>query len=246
MSKIFTATSAAVASLALGAGIAASAGAAPAQASVCGTTSVYCSMEHARHSTQADSRGIRELQLALRNVHVSVRVTGTMDAQTRSALRQYQASRGIAQTGRLDGRTAAYLRAGAGARHTAHRTSSVHVSTGVSSTASRAVAYAYAHQGRAYVYGATGPNTFDCSGLMQAAYRAAGKSIPRTSYAQLGAYQRVSLSALRPGDIVGFYGGEHVGMYIGHGTVIHAPHTGTVVKQASMYSMPIAWAVRPA
>lgn len=246
MSKIFTATSAAVASLALGAGIAASAGAAPAQASVCGTTSVQCSMQHAAHSNTASSTGVRNLQLALRNVHVSVRITGVFDAQTRTALRHYQATRGITQTGRLDGRTQAFLRAGAGPRHSATRVSSVHVSAGVSSTASRAVAYATAHLGRPYVYGATGPYSFDCSGLMQASYRAAGKSIPRTSYAQLGAYRRVSLSALRPGDIVGYYGGEHVGMYVGHGTVIHAPHTGTVVKRAALRSMPIAWAVRPA
>lgn len=79
-----------------------------------------------------------------------------------------------------------------------------------------------------YKWGATGPTKFDCSGFTQWVYRKNGKSIPRTSGAQKSGGRVVSLSNVRPGDIVWRPG--HVGIYVGNGTVIHAPHTGAVVS----------------
>lgn len=104
---------------------------------------------------------------------------------------------------------------------------------------------AMSKRGAAYVYGATGPNNFDCSGLVQWAYAQAGKSIPRISSAQIYGGTPVSLDALQPGDIVGFYNGiSHVGIYIGGGQVVHSPQAGDVVKVAPLHAMPVVAAAR--
>ncbi|MFG3546807.1 NlpC/P60 family protein [Streptomyces sp. NPDC047725] len=111
--------------------------------------------------------------------------------------------------------------------------------------AAAAVAYAYQKLGSPYVWGATGPNAFDCSGLTQAAYRAAGVSLPRTTYAQIGAGRRVSRSELAPGDLVFFYSGiSHVGIYVGDGMMIHAPNPSAPVRLAPVDQMPFAGATR--
>ncbi|WP_142265793.1 C40 family peptidase [Streptomyces sp. SLBN-115] len=113
------------------------------------------------------------------------------------------------------------------------------------SRAAEAVSYAYSKLGSPYVWGATGPNAFDCSGLVLAAYRSAGVSLPRTTYAQIGAGQRVSRSELLPGDMVFFYSGiTHVGLYIGNGQMIHAPNPSAPVRVASIDEMPFAGATR--
>ncbi|UWE12674.1 C40 family peptidase [Actinacidiphila bryophytorum] len=118
--------------------------------------------------------------------------------------------------------------------------------TAPSSRAARAVAFAYRAIGLPYVWGATGPGSYDCSGLTQAAWRAAGVSLPRTTYTQINAGTRVSRSQLRPGDLVFFYSGvSHVGLYIGGGQMIHAPHPGSTVRIAPISEMPFAGAVRP-
>ncbi|MFB7468686.1 NlpC/P60 family protein [Streptomyces sp. NPDC056224] len=115
------------------------------------------------------------------------------------------------------------------------------------SRAARAVAFAHGAIGKPYVWGATGPGSFDCSGLTQAAWRAAGVSLPRTTYTQINAGQRVSRDQLAPGDLVFFYSGvTHVGMYIGNGQMIHAPRPGSTVRVAPIDSMPWAGASRPA
>jgi cell wall-associated NlpC family hydrolase len=104
-----------------------------------------------------------------------------------------------------------------------------------------------AQVGKAYVYGAAGPNAYDCSGLTQAAWRSAGVSLPRTTYTQIDAGARVPESQLRPGDLVFFYSGvSHVGLYIGGGRMIHAPHPGAPVSIAPVSDMPFAGATRPA
>ncbi|MFD8412877.1 NlpC/P60 family protein [Streptomyces sp. NPDC059650] len=115
------------------------------------------------------------------------------------------------------------------------------------SRAARAVAFAHGAIGKPYVWGATGPGAFDCSGLTQAAYRSAGLSLPRTTYTQINAGRRVSRSELAPGDLVFFYPGvTHVGLYIGNGQMIHAPRPGSTVRVAPVDSMPWAGATRPA
>ncbi|MFG2973332.1 NlpC/P60 family protein [Streptomyces sp. NPDC048331] len=115
------------------------------------------------------------------------------------------------------------------------------------SRAARAVAFAYGAIGKPYVWGATGPGSFDCSGLTQAAWRSAGVSLPRTTYTQINAGRRVARDQLAPGDLVFFYSGvTHVGLYIGNGQMIHAPRPGSTVRLAPIDSMPWAGASRPA
>ncbi|SEF24945.1 Cell wall-associated hydrolase, NlpC family [Amycolatopsis pretoriensis] len=100
-----------------------------------------------------------------------------------------------------------------------------------SAAAQKAVDAALSKLGSAYVYGATGPSTFDCSGLMQWAYKQAGISLPRTSSAQAGFGTSVPRDQLQPGDLVAYYSPvSHIGMYIGDGKMVHAPTSGDVVK----------------
>jgi cell wall-associated NlpC family hydrolase len=113
------------------------------------------------------------------------------------------------------------------------------------SRAAAAVSYAYQKLGSPYVWGATGPNAFDCSGLVQAAYRSAGVSLPRTTYSQIDAGRRVSRSDLLPGDLVFFYAGiSHVGIYVGNGRMIHAPNPSAPVRVAPLDEMPFTGATR--
>ncbi|WP_406383366.1 C40 family peptidase [Streptomyces sp. NBC_01618] len=115
------------------------------------------------------------------------------------------------------------------------------------SRAAEAVAFAFGALGKPYVWGATGPSSFDCSGLTQAAWRSAGVSLPRTTYTQINAGQHISRSELAPGDLVFFYSGiSHVGLYIGNGQMIHAPRPGAPVRIAPIDQMPFAGATRVA
>ncbi|WP_435744001.1 NlpC/P60 family protein [Nocardioides sp. SYSU DS0663] len=115
-----------------------------------------------------------------------------------------------------------------------------------SGRAAAAVAYAMAQVGDAYVYGAAGPNAFDCSGLTMMAWAQAGVALPHSSSAQFASGARVSESDLQPGDLVFYYSPiSHVGMYIGNGMIAHAANPGTGVNVAGLHSMPYVGAVRP-
>lgn len=99
--------------------------------------------------------------------------------------------------------------------------------------------------GSPYVYGAAGPNAFDCSGLTSWAYSQVGKAIPRTSYAQAAEGMPVSRDQLQAGDVIAFYdGASHVGIYSGNGTVIHAINEGTPLSETSLDYMPYHSAMR--
>jgi cell wall-associated NlpC family hydrolase len=114
-----------------------------------------------------------------------------------------------------------------------------------SSGAAAALAAARSEIGKPYVYGATGPSAFDCSGLMYWSWRHAGVALPRTSQGQAYAGRRVAVSDARPGDLVIYYGDmHHVGMYAGNGMVIHAPYPGARVRYERMADMPVAAVVR--
>lgn len=124
--------------------------------------------------------------------------------------------------------------------------SSSSATTSYSSTATGSaasiVAFAQAQVGDAYVPGGTGPNSWDCSGLVQAAYRTVGVDLPRVSQSQSTAGTQVSLSNLQPGDIL-YWGGAgsayHVGIYVGGGQFVGAQNSSTGVVQRSLdYDMP--------
>jgi cell wall-associated NlpC family hydrolase len=107
-----------------------------------------------------------------------------------------------------------------------------------SGAAQIAVNTALAQVGKPYVWAAAGPNSFDCSGLTQFAYAAAGISLPHSSSGQSGMGAPVSRADLQPGDLVFFYSPvSHVGMYIGNGQMVHASTSGEPVKVASLDSM---------
>ncbi|OJG92875.1 hypothetical protein RV15_GL002820 [Enterococcus silesiacus] len=114
-------------------------------------------------------------------------------------------------------------------------------------TSSTIVAAAKTHLGKPYVYGAAGPDTFDCSGLVQVAFTAAGRSIGRTTVDQESAGATISVSEAQAGDLV-FWGSHgsthHVGISLGDGTYIHAPVPGDVVQVATVASYTPDFAVR--
>ncbi|MEU9389136.1 NlpC/P60 family protein [Streptomyces sp. NPDC048324] len=102
--------------------------------------------------------------------------------------------------------------------------------------AAKAIAFARAQIGKPYVWGATGPGSYDCSGLTQASWKAAGVTLPRTTYDQVNAGTTVSLTDAQPGDLIFFYDDiSHVGIYIGNGMMIHAPKPGAYVREESIY-----------
>jgi peptidoglycan DL-endopeptidase CwlO len=106
-----------------------------------------------------------------------------------------------------------------------------------SDAAQIAVDTAMAQRGKPYVWAASGPGSFDCSGLTAFAYKAAGVSLPHSSAMQSRMGQPVSREDLQPGDLVFFYSPvSHVGIYIGNGQMVHAPTSGDVVKVAPLMS----------
>jgi cell wall-associated NlpC family hydrolase len=104
---------------------------------------------------------------------------------------------------------------------------------GVSGAARIALQTAYAQMGKPYVWGGSGPSSFDCSGLVRYSWHAAGVEMPHLASAQAQLFPKVPTSALQPGDLV-YFGNpvHHVGMYIGNGKMINAPHPGDVVRTA--------------
>ena len=122
--------------------------------------------------------------------------------------------------------------------------------TGPTSTqAEKAVAFAYAQLGKPYQWGATGPTSYDCSGLAQAAWAAAGVAIPRDTYEQWAALPHISSSAIQPGDLLYYDGVGHVAIYVGNGYMIDAPQTGMDVEKIPMdtgwYASTFVGAARP-
>jgi cell wall-associated NlpC family hydrolase len=103
-----------------------------------------------------------------------------------------------------------------------------------SSVGARAVAVAMGYLGVPYVWGGASPSGFDCSGLVMYAFGQVGVRLPHSSYAQYGYGSPVAQGDLQPGDLVFFDGLGHVGIYVGGGSFIHAPHTGTVVQISSL------------
>ncbi|MFD6277701.1 NlpC/P60 family protein [Streptomyces sp. NPDC060209] len=109
-----------------------------------------------------------------------------------------------------------------------------------------AVRYAVEQIGKPYVWGAEGPESYDCSGLTSQAWSAAGRDIPRTSQEQWRRLPKVPVGSLRPGDLVVYFPkATHVALYIGNGLVVQAPRPGATVKVSPLASNPLLGAVRP-
>jgi cell wall-associated NlpC family hydrolase len=124
---------------------------------------------------------------------------------------------------------------------------SVRMPSGVDASGRAAIAirYAMAQVGKSYVYGAAGPNAFDCSGLMMMAWAQAGISLPHSSSAQYGVGRHVSSNELQPGDLVFYYSPiSHVAMYIGNGLIVEAANPGAGIRVSPVFSMPYAGATR--
>jgi cell wall-associated NlpC family hydrolase len=135
----------------------------------------------------------------------------------------------------IDERQAAARRAAEAAASSSTTTRVGNIPAPPSSTlGGQAVAIAEQYLGVPYVWGGASPSGFDCSGLVMYVYAQLGVSLPHNAAMQYASLPHVPTSDLEPGDLVFFFGLEHVGIYIGGGAFIHAPHTGTVVQISSL------------
>ena len=142
----------------------------------------------------------------------------------------------------LLGRLEAQQREALASRSTTVRTPPV----AASGNAAAAVQFAMAQVGDAYVYGAAGPDAWDCSGLTMMAWAQAGVALPHSSSAQYNSGPHIAESDLQPGDLVFYYSPiSHVGMYIGNGQIVHAANPSAGVTVAGLHSMPYMGATRP-
>ncbi|WP_328905018.1 NlpC/P60 family protein [Streptomyces sp. NBC_00234] len=115
-----------------------------------------------------------------------------------------------------------------------------------SASGKQAVAYATAQIGKPYVWGAEGPDSYDCSGLTSQAWSSAKRPIPRTSQEQWRLLPRIKIEDMRPGDLIIYHAdASHVGMYVGDGAIVHAPRPGRNVTLTGAGSMAILGVVRP-
>ncbi|MEU2051686.1 C40 family peptidase [Streptomyces bungoensis] len=136
----------------------------------------------------------------------------------------------------------------------AHKAQTAWLDTGIlkeidgkaSAQGRKAVRFATEQLGKPYVWGAEGPDSFDCSGLTSQAWAHAGHPVPRTSQEQWKQLRHVDVKDMRPGDLIIYFDdASHVAMYVGDGTIIHAPRPGLTVTIAGAGSMPILGVVRP-
>jgi cell wall-associated NlpC family hydrolase len=172
-----------------------------------------------RAANRAKQRALASLVAAKAfKAHLSARIQHIMDAQAAAA-------------------AAAAARAAATSSAGSSGGGSVNLPAPPSSTlGGQAVAIAERYLGVPYVWGGASPSGFDCSGLVMYVYAQLGVSLPHNAAAQYDMLPHVPTSDLEPGDLVFFYGLGHVGIYVGGGTFIHAPHTGTVVQFSSLSS----------
>jgi cell wall-associated NlpC family hydrolase len=179
----------------------------------------------AQKAKEAADQAKAQIELAAFNKAQAAQAAAAQAAASRAAASRAAATRAAA--------TAAANRAAN--RAPVVQTVALPQSPGGSSVAQRAVSAAMTRLGDRYVFGATGPRRFDCSGLVQWAYRQAGISTTHYTGTLWNDYRRIPESQLKPGDLVFFYRDHHhVGIYIGNGLMINAPHTGDVVRIASI------------
>jgi cell wall-associated NlpC family hydrolase len=198
----------------------------------------------------AISRRVTALQVARQNA--ATRVTSLLAAQ-RAALAKANAT--VRRIVKADEAAAAAASAAAFTGAVASAGGTIDTAGPIAApnaVAARAIAAARSRLGVPYVWGATGPNSFDCSGLTQWSYAHAGIALPRTAAEQWNSGPHPALSALEPGDLL-FWALNtsepstihHVTMYIGHGMMIAAPHTGVNVQIQAVYMTGFIGATRP-
>ncbi|MFG2263643.1 NlpC/P60 family protein [Streptomyces sp. NPDC048720] len=182
----------------------------------------------------------KQRELAQQRAEATEKLTDLASTRTELGNKKQEVQGKLAEAQKLlNTLTAKEKAALAAEQQRADRSSSSRVDLGNDSSASGRAAAAFSAAqskiGSPYVYGATGPSSYDCSGLTSWAYAQAGVSIPRTSEAQANIGTRLTRSQLQVGDLVFFFNDlHHVGLYAGNGQVLHAPRTGTVVRYESM------------
>lgn len=197
------------------------------------------------------SGSVQRLQRGLTASGRPVPATGYFGPITRAAVKSVQRSQGWRATGTATTGVWRVLQAGGAVKVTttkaAPRAASRASASSSSSKGARALAFARAQLGDSYRFGATGPNSWDCSGLTGGAWRSVGVNLPRNSRAQSGFGQRISKSNLQKGDLVFFYSPiSHVAIYAGNGKVVQASRPGRPVNVGEMKYMPYMGARRPA
>jgi peptidoglycan DL-endopeptidase CwlO len=203
--------------------------------------------EHLQASLAAKRRQIESRLAAQRRYHK--RLTRQVRREVAQERRRQERLRRLALLRRLAAERAARARAAARAGRFWAGAGPAGAPSGA---AARAVAFARSQLGKPYLWGASGPSSYDCSGLTMAAYRRAGVSLPRVSRAQWNAGPRVGLGSLAPGDLVFFAYNtadpgtiHHVGIYIGGGAMVEAPYSGASVRISSIGRGDYIGAVRP-
>ncbi len=190
------------------------------------------------------SFAVQAEQLEMREAAAQRELDRIKETEQQLAEEKAEIDEKAAEADELLGRLEARAAAAAASRSTERAAPAPAVS--VSGRAGAAVQYALAQVGKAYVYGAAGPSSFDCSGLTMMAWAQAGVSLPHSSSAQMSSGTPVSQSQLAPGDLVFYYSPvSHVGIYIGNGKIVDASNPRTGVRVAPVFSMPYSGAVRP-
>jgi peptidoglycan DL-endopeptidase CwlO len=217
---------------------------------VLSTAAVLTQLSSDRHAAMmqfiAAARQLSAAQQDASRVQAAITVLSAQRRARAAAIRKILGSKEAllaTLTARQQAAVAAAAQAGGGGTTTA-------VYTGPTSTAAgRAIAFAYTQLGKPYVWGATGPGAYDCSGLVQAAWAAAGVSIPRTTYEQWAALPHIPMSAIQPGDLIFFNSQGHVAVYVGNNQIIDAPQPGGSVQRISLsqpwYAATLDGAARP-
>ncbi|MDO9378881.1 MAG: C40 family peptidase [Nocardioidaceae bacterium] len=188
--------------------------------------------------------GEQSKQLEVRKAQLKAKTDAITTARTKLAREKDTLDRRAKEADAVLASLTAAERAAVDAAETAADGATETVPAGTSVDASgkakKAIDFALSQLGDPYSYGATGPDSWDCSGLTGGAWRAAGVSLPRSSSAQAGAGSPVSTADMQPGDLVFYYSPvSHVGIYLGGGRLVHAPRTGKNVEIVSVSSMPI-------
>ena len=219
-----------------------------------GDAQLLASVQQQRQRTEEGVAALRA-QLVAQKTSLS-KLLSSRQATLDSLTAAQQAQVAAATVG-ATGTTAATGTASTGTASTGTASTGTQASAGTQPTysgptntqAGEAVAFAYAQLGKPYQWGATGPGSYDCSGLVQAAWAAAGVSIPRVTYDQWAALPHIATSSLQPGDLLYYDGEGHVSMYVGDGYIIDAPQTGLDVEKIPMntdwYAATFDGAVRP-